>query len=75
MLASPAAANNLAAFLHAREANRAAYMPDYLLTLLRRAAAEGCEAAFYNLGVLMEEKGDAEQAAAFFSRGGAQKED
>ena len=75
VLANPAAANNLAVFLHAREANRADYAPDYPLTLLRRAAADGCEAAFYNLGVLMEESGDAEQAAAFFSRGGAKKGD
>lgn len=75
VLTSPAAANNLAVFLHAREANRRSYMPEYLETLLRRAATDGCEAAFYNLGVLMEEQGDAEQAAAFFSRGGAKKED
>lgn len=66
---SPAAANNLAALLHARDANRRLYMPEYVESLLRRAAAAGCEAAFYNLGVLMEEQGDAEQAKAFFSRG------
>ena len=74
VLESPAAANNLAALLHARDANRTSYMPDYLESLLRRAAAGGCEAAFYNLGVLMEEAGDREQAAAFYSRGGAAKE-
>ena len=71
VLDSPIAANNLAALLHARVANRAAYMPQYVETLLRRAATDGCEAAFHNLGVLMEEQGDAEQAAAFYSRGGA----
>ena len=68
VLDSPVAANNLAALLHAREANRGAFMADYVESLLRRAASGGCEAAFYNLGVLMEERGDAEQAAAFFSR-------
>ena len=71
VLDSPVAANNLAVLLHSRDANRKAYMPDYLESLLRRAAAGGCEAAFYNLGVLMEARGDREQAAAFFSRGGA----
>jgi len=44
-------------------------MPEYVESLLRRAAAAGCETAFHNLGVLMEEQGDAEQAKAFFSRG------
>lgn len=66
---SPVAANNLAALLHARDANRRLYMPEYVESLLRRAAAAGCETAFHNLGVLMEEQGDAEQAKAFFSRG------
>ncbi len=65
----PAAANNLAALLHARDANRRIYMPEYVESLLRRSAAGGCETAFYNLGVLMEEQGDVEQAKAFFSRG------
>ena len=65
---SPVAANNLAALLHAREANRRIYMPDYVEQLLRRSAAGGCETAFHNLGVFMEEQGDAEQAKAFFSR-------
>ncbi len=65
---SPAAANNLAALLHARDANRALYMPEYVETLLRRAATAGCDCAFYNLGVIMEEQGDLEQAKAFFSR-------
>ena len=74
VLESPVAANNLAALLHARDANRAAYMPDYLESLLRRAASDGCEAAFHNLGVLMEARGDREQAAAFFSRGAGTKE-
>lgn len=66
---SPAAACNLAALLYARDANRHIYMPDYLESLLRRAATDGCETAFYNLGVLMESQGDLEQARAFFSRG------
>ena len=66
--ASPAAANNLAALLHARDANRALYMPEYVETLLRRAATAGCDCAFYNLGVIMEEQGNLEQARAFFSR-------
>ena len=74
VLESPVAANNLAAMLHAREANRAAYMPQYLESLLRRAATGGCETAFHNLGVLMEENDDREQAAAFYSRGGAKAE-
>ena len=65
---SPVAANNLAALVHAREANRRIYMPEYVEQLLRRSAAGGCETAFHNLGVLMEELGDAEQAKAFFSR-------
>ncbi len=65
----PAAANNLAALLHARDANRRIYMPEYVESLLRRSAAGGCETAFYNLGVLMESQGDLEQAKAFFSRG------
>lgn len=65
---SPVAANNLAALVHAREANRRIYMPEYVEQLLRRSAAGGCEKAFHNLGVLMEEQGDAEQAKAFFSR-------
>lgn len=65
---SPVAANNLAALVHAREANRRIYMPEYVEQLLRRSAAGGCETAFHNLGVLMEEQGDAEQAKAFFSR-------
>ena len=43
-------------------------MPDYVEQLLRRSAAGGCETAFHNLGVFMEEQGDAEQAKAFFSR-------
>ena len=66
---SPVAANNLAALLQARDANRRLSMPEYVESLLRRAAAAGCETAFYNLGVLMEEQGDAEQARAYFSRG------
>ncbi len=66
---NPTAANNLAVLLHARDANRRAYMPEYLESLLRRSATAGCETAFYNLGVLMEEQGDVEQAKAFFSRG------
>ena len=66
---SPIAANNLAALLHARDANRRLYMPEYVESLLRRAASAGCETAFHNLGILMEEQGDAEQAKAFFSRG------
>lgn len=65
---SPIAANNLAALVHAREANRRLYMPEYVEQLLRRSAAGGCEKAFHNLGVLMEEQGDVEQAKAFFSR-------
>ncbi|MGN0846043.1 MAG: hypothetical protein ACI4RA_01505 [Kiritimatiellia bacterium] len=65
---SAVAANNLAALIHARDANRRLYMPEYLESLLRRAATAGCETAFHNLGVLMEEQGDAEQARAFFSR-------
>ena len=44
------------------------YVPE-VTPLLARAAAAGCETAFHNLGVLMEEQGDAEQAKAFFSRG------
>lgn len=64
----PAAANNLVALLHARDANRRLYLPDYAESLLRRAATGGSEVAFHNLGVLMEEQGDAEQAAAFYSR-------
>ncbi len=65
---TPLAANNLAALLHARDANRALYMPEYVEALLRRAATAGCDCAFYNLGVIMEEQGDLEQAKAFFSR-------
>jgi len=68
LMASPAAANNLVALLHARDANRRLYLPEYVETLLRRSASGGCETAFHNLGVLMEEQGDKEQAAAFFSR-------
>lgn len=64
----PVAASNLAALLFAREANRHVYMPEYLESLLRRAAGDGCEEAFYNLGVLKESQGDLEQARAFFSR-------
>lgn len=65
---SPVAANNLAALVHAREANRRIDMPEYVEQLLRRSAAGGCETAFHNLGVFMEEQGDLEQAKAFFSR-------
>lgn len=67
-LDSAAAANNLAVLLHAREANRTTYMEAYVETLLRRAAQQGCDEAYHNLGVLAEERGDAEQAAAFYSR-------
>lgn len=68
LLESPMAANNLAALLYERDANRGTYMPEYVESLLRRAASEGCETSFHNLGVLMEEQGDAEQAQAFYSR-------
>lgn len=68
LLESPAAANNLAAMIHSGEANRGAYMRDYVESLLRRAAAGGCDAAFHNLGVLMEEKGMKEEAEAFYTR-------
>lgn len=64
----PAAANNLVALIHARDANRRLFIPEYAESLLRRAAAGGSETAFHNLGVLMEEMGDREQAEAFFSR-------
>lgn len=67
----PAAANNLVVLLHARDANRHFYVPDYMESLLRRAATGGCETAFHNLGVLMEEQGEKEQAEAFYSRGRA----
>lgn len=70
---SPTAASNLAALLFARDANRRVYMPDYLESLLRRAAGDGCEAAFHNLGVLMESQGDLEQARAFLSREATQE--
>ncbi len=63
-----AAANNLAALIYARDANRRIYMPEYVEHLLHRAASAGCETAFYNLGILMEEQGNIEQAKVFFSR-------
>ena len=68
ILTSAAAVNNLAVAIHMREANRGFYMADYVESLLRRAALEGCETAFHNLGVLMEEKKRPEEAAAFYSR-------
>lgn len=68
ILTSATAVNNLAVLLHARDANRTNYMRDYVESLLRRAAREGCETAFHNLGVLMEEKGLKDEAEAFYSR-------
>ena len=68
VLTSATAVNNLAVALHLREANRTNYLRDYVESLLRRAARDGCETAFHNLGVLMEEKGLAEEAKAFYSR-------
>lgn len=65
---SPVAANNLAVLVHSREVNRRVYMPEYVEQMLRRSATGGCETAFHNLGVFMEEQGDLEQAAAFYSR-------
>ncbi len=68
ILTSATAVNNLAVLIHAREANRFNYLRDYVESLLRRAARDGCETAFHNLGVLMEEKGLKEEAEAFYSR-------
>lgn len=68
LLDDPGSANNLAALIHSREANRSTFMPEYVESLLRRSAAGGCDAAFHNLGVLMEERGLAEEAEAFYSR-------
>ncbi len=68
LLDDPGSANNLAALVHSRDANRSTYMREYVESLLRRSAAGGCDAAFHNLGVLMEERGLAEEAEAFYSR-------
>ena len=68
VLTVPAAVNNLAVAIHSHEINRNCYMRDYVESLLRRAARDGCETAFHNLGVLMEEKGLKEEAEAFYSR-------
>ena len=73
LLAVPGSANNLAAQIHSREANRSCYMREYVESLLRRSAAGGCDAAFHNLGVLMEERGLAAEAEAFYSRERAKK--
>ncbi len=70
ILTVPAAVNNLAVLLHSREANRTQYRREYVESLLRRAAGLGCDAAFHNLGVLMEEAGRKDDAAAFYSREG-----
>lgn len=68
LLLDPASANNLAALLHSREVNRLTYMREYAESLLRRAAAGGCDEAYHNLGVLMEERGLLSEAEAFYSR-------
>ncbi len=73
VLTEPRSANNLAALIHSREANRSNYMREYVESLLRRSAAGGCDAAFHNLGVLMEERGLAAEAEAFYSRERAKK--
>jgi len=73
VLTVPAAVNNLAVAIHLHEINRTNYMRDYVESLLRRAARDGCETAFHNLGVLMEEKGLKEEAEAFYSRERNQK--
>ena len=73
VLTEPRSANNLAVLIHSREANRSNYMREYVESLLRRSAAGGCDAAFHNLGVLMEERGLAAEAEAFYSRERAKK--
>lgn len=68
VLKNPKHQNNLMAYMHRGEANLADYSSDYVESMLRRAAAGGCEEAFWNLGALAEERGDEETAKSFFSR-------
>jgi len=69
ILTLPAACNDIAVFLDWGQANRTFHDNEYIMVMVREALMRGEETAAWNLGVLLQRKGEQDVSKLMMSRG------